>query len=359
VARFTRKLLATVAALQIVAGRQPVVEAAAPAPVELREQLTDEQREWWDAWERDSLDAQGMLCGRRAGKSTVLAYWLDDGAAHGPRGCVCIYYSLTREHAAEVLWDALKEAAALTGVPYTVSESRLTIRFHGAGRVLLAGTDTKKEINKGRGKKVLRAAIDECGAMKPSLVEYLYADVLEPACMDLNGRVAFSGSPGPAPIGWWYELTREGSTLGVPVRRWNATKNPHINAPAYFAKVLAKRSWTEKHPSFQREYLGVWVVDVGELVFPLDAEVDGTIAQGRNTCAILPLKTPGGAELDPSRWRYCIGIDDGYVQPCAFSVVAAHPGLAEQLFVLETEKHGGWRSATEHASSRRGTPTRS
>lgn len=340
--RWTRKLLATVAALHIIAARQPAVEAAAPPPVDLRDQLTAEQQEWWDAWARDHLDAQGMLCGRRAGKSTVLAYWLDDGAAHGPPGCVCIYYSLTKEHAREVLWEPLKEAAALTGVPHTVSESRLTIRFHGAGRVVLAGTDTKKEINKGRGRKVLRAAIDECGAMKPTLIEYLYGDVLEPACMDLNGKVAFAGSPGPAPIGWWWELTREDSKMGIPVRRWNATKNPHVNADVYFAKVLAKRSWTAKHPSFQREYLGVWVVDVGELVFPLDANVDGTPAPGRNTCAALPEKTPSGAWLDPSRWRYAIGIDLGFVHASSFAVVAAHPGLAERWFVVSTEKYVGW-----------------
>lgn len=333
-ARLTRKVLATIAALQILAARQPVVEAAAPAPVELRDQLTDVQREWWDAWERDLLDAQVMLCGRRAGKSTVLAYWLTDGAAYGPRGCRCIYISLTREHAMEVLWEPLKEAAKLTGRPHVVSESRLSIRFLGAGTVRLAGSDNKKEINKARGKGVFRAAIDECGALKPSLIHYLYESVLEPACMDFNGKIAFAGTPGDTAFGWWYDLSRDGSTMGVPVRRWTARENPHVLADAYFEKTLRKRGWTADHPTFRREYGAEWITDPGELVYPLEA--------ARNICAALPEKTPGGAWLDPSRWRYSIGVDLGYVHASAFSVVAAHPGLADRWFVVSTEKHIGW-----------------
>jgi hypothetical protein len=340
--RFTRRLLATVAALQIVAARQPAVEAAAPAPVQLRDQLTDAQREWWDAWERDNLDAQVMRCGRRAGKSTVLAYWLTDGAAYGPRNSRCIYISITRDHAREILWEALVEAAKLSGRPHVVSESHLSIRFLGAGTVRLAGSDNKKEINKARGKGVLRAAIDECGALKPSLIQYLFESVLEPACMDYNGKIAFAGTPGDTAFGWWYDLSRDGSTLGIPVRRWTARENPHVDSATYFAKTLKKRGWTDEHPTFRREYEAEWITDPGELVFPLDANIDGSIAPTRNTCAALPEKTPAGAWLDPSRWRYSIGIDLGFVHASAFAVVAAHPGLAERWFVLSTEKHVGW-----------------
>lgn len=343
-ARFTRKLLATIAALQILAARQPVVEAAAPAPVELRDQLTEVQREWWDAWERDQLAVQGLLCGRRAGKSTLLAYWLVDGAAHGPAGSACVYISLTMKHAKRAMWRQLKAAASLTARPYTVLESEGAIHFHGAGSVVLGGCDKAIEIDKYRSLAILRAAVDECGKIKPDLLEYLDEDVLEPACMDHGGLRAYSGTPGSIPYGWWWHLTRPDATHGVPVKRWTAAENPHIKGGArvYWAGVLKRRGWSETHPKFVREYLGVWVVDVGELVFPLDMNLDGTPAPRRNTCATLPEKTPGGAWLDPSRWRYAIGLDLGYVHASAFSICAAHPGLAGKWFVVRTEKHIGW-----------------
>lgn len=343
-ARLTRKALVTWLAFCLFAAREPEHEAEAPPPVELRDQLTDEQREWWDAWEREHLDAQALLCGRRAGKSTLLAFWLVDGASHGPAGSWCAYVSITAKHAKQAMWRQIKAAAAMCGVQHAVVEGELTIHFAGGGSLFLAGCDTAVEIDKLRSKAIYRVAVDECGALRESLLRYLDEDVLEPACMDYGGKRAYAGTPGHVPHGWWYELTRlrkPGEHEPVRVQRWTAEQNPHIRggARAYFAKVLKRRGWHETHPKFVREYLGQWVIDVGELVFPLDRD-----RPGWNSAADLPTHTSEGAWLDPARWRFAIGIDLGYVHASSFVVVAAHPGLAHDVFVCSSEKHVGWIS---------------
>lgn len=341
-----RGAVAKLIALRLLLSGAPQLDEQNEA-VDLREQLTDKQLEFWESWDKPdgqrglSPTVQALLCGRRAGKSTLLAFWLVDGAIKAPRGSYCVYVSITREHAEEAMWAQIVDAATLTGVPFTKREGRW-IRFAGGGKLLLAGCDTKREINKFRSKKIYRVAVDECGALRASLLQYLEDDVLEPACMDLGGQRVYSGTPGPFPLGWWFETTRtrkEGERGEVPVWRWNATQNPHVyrgrgGAAAYFAETRARKNWHETHPTFVREYLGEWYMDIGELVFPVEV--------GRNTIDTLPTHTPAGAWLDPARWRFSIGVDLGYVHASAFVVVAAHPGLAERTFVVESSKHVGW-----------------
>jgi hypothetical protein len=310
-------------------------------PTDLRHALTEPQRAWWDRWDLDGLDVQALLCGRRAGKSTLLAYWIVDGGAHGPPGSWSIYVSLTAKHAKRAMWRQMKAAAARTGREHVVLEGELTIHFAGGGSVMLAGSDTEGEIDKFRSLAIYRVAVDECGKQRQSLLQYLDEDVLEPACMDHGGKRAYAGTPASVPIGWWFELTRlrkADEPELIPVGRWTALDNPHIKNPSsYFAKVLKRKGWHETHPKFVREYLGQWVLDFGELVFPLDRD-----RPGWNSAADLPTHTIEGAWLDPARWRFSIGIDLGFVHASAFVVVASHPGLAHEVFVCSSEKHVGW-----------------
>lgn len=335
--RLRRSTLAKLIALRLMLSAAPAQDEPERPRVDLRSQLTEAQQEWWSRWDDPDLDCQALLCGRRAGKSRLLSYWLVQGAIDAPRGSWCVYISTTKEHAEQAMWQHIKDAATESNVPHTVSETRLRIRFAGGGQLMLAGSDTKREINKYRSKGIYRAAVDECSLLKASLIKYLEEDVLEPACMDYGGKRAYAGTPGMFPLGWWWEVTRPDlPERFMPVGRWTAARNPHIagGAEAYFERTRKRKKWAIDHPTFVREYLGQWHMDIGELVFPVDPQ--------RNAATKLPTHTDGGAELDPSRWRYSIGIDLGYVHASAFVVVAAHPGLAERVFVLESEKHVGW-----------------
>jgi hypothetical protein len=318
-----------VAALATAQAHVQAAEAAAE-PADLRDGLSPAQQVWWD------LEAQvkAILAGRRWGKSNVIAPWLVDGAIGAPTNSLCPYISLTRKSAEEILWIPLQEAAKRSGVVHKVNHAKLSITFVGGGRVLLAGVDKRPEIEKLRGKAIIRAAVDECGSMRPLELQYLHRDVLHPACLDFGGELAFVGTPGLVCEGYWWEMTRDDSEMGVPCVRGDARDNPFVNAAAYFQQTLETFHWDESHPTFVREYLGRWVRDIGDLVFPVDDEKNFAIA--------LPTENSKGHQLAPLSWRYVLGVDVGVVDAVAISVVAAHPDLPRREFVVSSEKHEKW-----------------
>ncbi len=301
--------------------------------VDLRDTLTDPQREWWDI----NAPEKGMLCGRRAGKSTVLAAWLNHGAKDSDENLWCAYIAVTRKSAEEAMWLPLKAAARLTGVPHVVDESALMITYAGGGSVIVGGLDTIRDVERLRGKKFRRVAFDECGALRDALLRRAYEDVIEPACMDVGGEIAFSGTPGYYPKGLWYELSREGADAetGIPIRRWTAIDNPHVkDARSFFERVKRKRGWSDDTPTYVREYLGRWVIDLGQLVFPC--------VPGRNTCSALPTHNAAGVVLAQNRWREVLALDIGVRDPTAIVRIAAHRDLAHTKYIVSAEKKSGW-----------------
>lgn len=309
-----------------------------PGPAfDLRSTLTEAQSEWWGLSPEGRVRA--LLCSRRAGKSVLLARWLVDGARSAGPDEWCVYIALTRASAKKIAWKEVKRAAALTGVPHKVNESELTITFERGGAIMLGGAATVADLERYRGIKIRRAALDEVQSWRDALLCSMIDDVIEPACMDLHGEIALAGTPGLIAKGKWYELTRDGAEneTGIPVRRWTAASNPYIRDVAGFlANVLKRNGWCEATPQFVREYLGRWVVDLGQLVFP--------IVRGRNTCSALPTHNAAGLRLTPDGWRYVISIDVGVRDPTAVVVLAAHRDLAHVRYVLSSEKRSEWLS---------------
>lgn len=305
--------------------------------VDLRATLTEQQGEWWDL--EPESKKKGLLCSRRAGKSVLLARWLVDGAKDAGEDEWCAYVSLTRKSARENMWGELKRAAVLTGVPHVVNESALMITFAGGGSVLVGGLETVRDVERYRGKKYRRVGLDECGALRDALLRTAYTDVFEPACMDVGGEIAFGGTPGYYPKGLWWELTRDGAEeeTGIPVRRWTCLDNPHLLDPAGFLeRIKREKGWTDDTPTFVREYLARWVIDLGQLVFP--------IVPGRNTCSALPTHNGEGLQLEPSGWREVLALDFGVRDPSAIVRIAAHRDLAHRKFIVSAEKRSEWLS---------------
>ncbi|MCA9656366.1 MAG: terminase family protein [Myxococcales bacterium] len=304
--------------------------------VDLRDTLTEAQREWWDL--APESRKKGLLCARRAGKSTLLARWLVAGAIDAGENEWSAYISLTRKSAREAMWPEIRKAAELAGVAHVVNEANLTVTFAGGGCVLLGGLETVRDVERYRGKKYRRAAFDECGAMRDSLLRRGYEQAVEPGTMDVDGEIAFGGTPGYVPEGLWYEISRDGAeeSTGIPIRRWTALDNPHLpHAAAWLERIKAEKGWTDDTPTYVREYRpGRWVVDLGALVFPC--------VPGRNTIAALPTHNGQGLALVPQKWRRVIALDIGVRDPTAIVVLASHEDLAYRRFVLSAEKRSEW-----------------
>ena len=114
-----------------------------------------------------------------------------------------------------------------------------------------------------------------------------------------------------------HNLKEDHTPLEEPVwsvHHWTFFDNPHIATKsgmthqALLDRVLKRRGLTVDHPTIQREYFGKWCVDVDSLLIHYDDEV--------NHYDTLPtFKTP---------WQYIMGIDLGFDDADAISILAWH-----------------------------------
>ena len=310
---------------------------------DLRALLSPKQRDAWDLTAR----TRALLCGRRAGKTVWAAAWLLEAARTSPRS-LSVYLALTSKSARFIVWPVLREVCRLAGIDATFNDHALTCTLPNGAQIVVAGTDDVRTIETWRGIKLRRAVIDECGSQPPFL-EYVYREILKPATLDLDGELAFCGTPSPLLVGFWYDMTGPHSKMGIPVAHWDVRDNPHIDdVDRKLREVREEHGWSEDSPAYRREYLAEWCEDAGELVYPLDFKPTDERPHGRNGVAPsldgpsgLPTHNAAGRMLDRSRWRYVIGCDVGVVDATAIAVVACHEDIRDD-FVVRTEKHHGW-----------------
>lgn len=328
--RVTPKLLAKLVALKLAVSG---LHSEAPEPQSLNDGLFELQEQFL------AIDApvKALLCGRRAGKTHALIRALIRAAATADEGSVVLFLTFTRPHAKKLVWKGLQRTLKACGYQYEINATELWIRVKGGCEIQLGGVSDVAEVEKYRGLSLALAVVDECGAIRPHLLQTLYDDVLKPATIDHGGQLIFSGTPGYVLHGPWFDLTGPERKSTVPLMSWTVLDNEALRGgraerEAVLLDIRNEKDWPEDNPTYIREYLGRWVQDLGALVYPFVAE--------RNSFSALPTITSTGNTIDPTRWRYVIGVDIGSVSSSAFTVVAAHPDLRDE-YVLESRAPGG------------------
>lgn len=229
----------------------------------LRDTLFDKQKEF----NRDKARFKAALNTRRSGKSYLAAVRLLEAAQNHP-GSVNPYIALTRDSAKRILWPTLTQIIRECQVPIKgePKESSLTIELENNSQVFLVGADQSNFINRLRGIKCARAAIDEAQGFHEH-IETLVDDVLTPALADYNGDLDIYGTPGIRPSGFFFDITT-GRKEGFSVHRWGVLDNPYLpDAHRFIAEMKQRRGWTEDNPTYRREWLGQWVLDLDALLF--------------------------------------------------------------------------------------------
>ena len=261
------------------------------------------------AFVNDSSQFATASCSRRAGKSVGIGAWLLEGPIKNPRA-PSLYLTLTRGSAKRIIWPTLLELNRKHRLGYEPNESDLVLKRNGKGSVFLIGVDNKSEIEKARGTGWGRVAIDEAQSL-PAYIKDLVEDVLMPSFADHGGQLRMIGTPAPVPVGFFYDATQ---IDGWAHHSWTVWDNPYVpKARETLDAVLKVRGVTEDHPSIQREWMGRWAYDPSALVFRFDA--------AKNVYAALP---------NQSSWQYVIGVDLGFDDADAISVLAwtdASPAL--------------------------------
>lgn len=301
-----------------------------------------------EAFIADDSTERVLIWGRRTGKTDVviveavkamLAY------AHEP-GVYVVYISTSGKVAQKQFWKPLKRVLDEYGYKYKANNQTMELTLEGGGNIFCGGADDVGQLKKYRGFAFSLVIVDECGTYPSDLLKELIEDVVEPGTGDINGRTIYAGTPGPTPTGTWYDMS--GPAANDVVYRGDMRSNPHMrrDKPAgperlaavidFMAAIRKKRGWSETHPTYVREYLGLWAQDDEALVFPLAANRNNYYPAGDGFHG-LPDKTESGFPLAWADWRVVIGMDAGYTQANAYVVVATHPSL-KRSFIIHAHK---------------------
>lgn len=213
-------------------------------------------------------------CSRRAGKSEGEAATLIDVGQDKP-GAVGLYITRTRINAKRIIWGVLKRVNRQRQLGGRAREADLCLEFPNGYCIYLVGANNRDEIEKFRGLPLAVVVIDEAQILT-NLGE-LVDDVLAPALMDHDGSIVLGGTPGPVPVGYFFECTNNAEWEH---HVWTVFDNPWIlkksgkTPQEHLDAELKRRGVTVDDPSIQREWFGRWVYDPNALVFRYSAELN-------------------------------------------------------------------------------------
>ena len=281
--------------------------------------------------------------GRRSGKTFGLGARIIRAAQAFPGETIPVFERTQTCEAARVLWKTLQDLDASFQLQASFHHSRLICTLPNKAEICIIGADTLEAADKARGGRYPAAFIDEAQSFRAHVLKYIVDDVLGPALLDFGGSLTVVGTPGPRRQGAFFEmchaedgkwahhhwcfLDNEALPLGSEYADWTpaarlAWRNTELEAE------LARRKVTKETPSVQREWFGNWVEDGDSLVYRLQSYNYLDPLTGAD------YRTP---ELD-ARWRYMIGLDVGWNDPCAFVVVGWRSDSPD-IWVLESFEH--------------------
>lgn len=319
-----------------------------------------------------------IRCPRRSGKSfsaTSLALWYGEKFP----GSRILIISLTLKSTRENYWSGAPGGIFKQNHDYGLGlqfNHTDSVWIHENGsRGRLAGAETRADIEylRGAAAEADIAIVDEGKSFAPDLLRELVDDVLEPGLMTRDGILVFAGTPGSIPVGPFYEATCEFARVENPdsdnpndtiptcvlaeedtaevynvfdeearksmwrLHTWTIEDN--IAVPLQWKRALRikkKNKWADDHPTWRREYLGIWVTDATDLVYAwLTCR-----AAGKDVCWI-PQVTPGnitGLPQDQGPWHLIMGLDIGYVDESAFVLAAYSETIKELRHVYDFKK---------------------
>ena len=227
-------------------------------------------------WQRDAYMSYAhrvsMLCGRRSGKSFLLATLMVKHATENPdviegktKNKKAIYIGLTLEKAATVMWSTLKTIAEKSKAPVKhIDNSKYIIEMVNGNIIQLVGNSTKAEREKIRGDDFSMCCIDEMQSQQG--VGYLLNSIVGPIIKGRNGFILYSGTAPLTAGTYWEQIVQDSS-----IEQVHATMEDNITIPNYstaLADVLKENKWSEDNIIFRREYKGEIAYDTTAMVYP-------------------------------------------------------------------------------------------
>ena len=277
--------------------------------------LHPKQRDFFESSRKKKL----ARCSRRAGKTHLAAVGLVRAAIETDNVLVP-YITLSIKNARRIVWTTLREIERNWGFGMEFLENQLIVRFPNGSQIIMGGCQDEQEIEKFRGPKYSLCVIDECQSIRSKTLETLVDDILEPALLDYDGSVWMFGTPAASAAGYFYDMDQFGRTPWEQ-HFWTLLENPHLpGAAAWLERRREENGWDDDDATYRRGDLGGGVRDENSLVYAFNKK--------RNLVEDLP-------DVD---FEYALGVDLGFVDSTAFTIIAWSEEVAE-TFVVETQKY--------------------
>lgn len=222
-----------------------------------------------------------LRCGRRAGKTTLIAIALLLAALEEPIVPV-LYITLTRANAKEIIWDELCRINEEFKLGFKECLGALELVSPIGVKVQLRGAHTKREIAKYRGKKFKLVVIDEMQSFPDSVIEPLIKDAVTPTLLDHEAPLWLSGTRPPLRRGYFWRCFDGDLKDRYELHTWTVKQNTRLPArmkgksiEAILEEFRNDNGWTEKDKTYLREILDVDVEDREALLFQFDEKRNG------------------------------------------------------------------------------------
>lgn len=252
----------------------------------------------------DPSDRVSLLCPGRAGKTTAAEVRLIKRLLEYPED-PSVFIATTKDHGVDIAWKMFVKIfhrlgveihEALTARVITIVKNGSTLKF--------AGADDKPAIEKLRGIAWGGVVIDEAASHPAKLLEWMIERALDARTAERGGWIMMIGTPGHILSGPFYDATRPGGALHRPYaertdpkwaeedREWSShhwTLKDAADAGVEAARLSweralrrkAQKGWTNKNPTWLREYEGKWAADDTDMVFRYRSHVDEEMAKER------------------------------------------------------------------------------
>lgn len=277
---------------------------------------------------RDPSRLKAAQCTRRAAKSYAAGIGLLEAALSEP-GVSCLYLGLTIASAKNIMIkDILKPLNKKhnLGCKFVYNPSFIEVRIPNESIIYLTGVNAKEdEKDKIFGQKYKRIVVDEGGAFTINTEELIY-QTLFPATADYGGDIWFTGMPTNR-VNSFFKKVCDGDEPGWSVHKWSALENPYMKDKFQtdMDLLIEKNPLVVETPWFKQMYLNQWFIDTDALIYKYN--------ETRNLVDELPqLSTP---------WNYILGVDLGFDDATAFTVLAWNE-KSRELYGIESYKKSGF-----------------
>lgn len=263
------------------------------------------------------------VCSVRAGKTIACAVDLITTALKRER-VVCLYITLARANAKRIIWPELLHLNQEFNLGGRVNETELSIKFQNGSVIYASGAKDRSEIEKFRGLALALCYIDECQAFR-DYIRDLVDEVIAKRLFDYAGRLRLIGTPGPVPVGYFYECSQSKEWSH---HYWTMFENPWLQTKSgqshqeILERELKRKGVSIEDPSIQRECFGKWTYDPNSLVFRYEA--------AKNHFEKVP---------EAEKWTYVFGIDLGFEDADAIAVIGWNEASPTAYLVEERIKN--------------------